>query len=127
MIGTYVLSAGYYDAFYLKAQKVRTLLRKDFEKAFEYFDVVVAPTAPTPAFKIGERAGDPLQMKLSDVCTIPCNMAGIPGISIPCGFSDEGLPIGLQIMAKAFAEETVLKTAYAFEQATEYHKKRPSL
>lgn len=126
MIGTYVLSAGYYDAFYLKAQKVRTLLRRDFEKAFEEFDVLITPTAPTVAFGIGERTDDPLQMKLSDVCTIPANMAGIPGISIPCGFAD-GLPIGLQIMAKAFDEEMLLRVAYAFEQNTDYHLRRPPL
>ena len=127
MIGTYVLSAGYYDAFYLKAQKVRTLLRRDFEKAFEEFDVLITPTAPTPAFGIGERTDDPLQMKLSDVCTIPCNMAGIPGISIPCGFSSDGLPIGLQIISRAFNEEMLLRVAYTFEQNTDYHLRKPPL
>ena len=126
MIGTYVLSAGYYDAFYLKAQKVRTLFRRDFEKAFEEFDVLITPTSPTPAFGIGERTDDPLQMKLSDVCTIPCNMAGTPGISIPCGFAN-GLPIGMQIMARAFGEEMLLRVAYTFERNTEYHLQRPPL
>ncbi|MGO8670242.1 MAG: Asp-tRNA(Asn)/Glu-tRNA(Gln) amidotransferase subunit GatA [Capsulimonadaceae bacterium] len=117
MIGTYALSAGYYDAFYLKAQKTRTLIKRDFDRAFERFDVLVAPTAPTTAFKIGQKSGDPLAMKLSDVLTIPANMAGIPAISLPCGLSG-GLPIGLQIMAPAFAEETLLRVAHAYEQAT---------
>ena len=127
MIGTYVLSAGYYDAFYLKAQKVRTLLRRDFEKAFAEYDVLITPTAPTPAFGIGENTDDPLQMKLSDVCTIPCNMAGIPGISIPCGFSADGLPIGMQIMARAFNEEMLLRVAYTFERNTDHHLRRADL
>ena len=126
MIGTYALSAGYYDAYYLKAQKVRTLLRRDFEKAFEEFDVLITPTSPGVAFKIGELADDPYAMKLADVCTIPVNMAGTPGISIPCGFKD-GLPIGLQIMGKSLDEETLLRVAYTFERNTEYHKCKPSL
>lgn len=126
MIGTYALSAGYYDAYYLKAQKVRTLLRRDFEKAFEEFDVLISPTSPGVAFKIGELADDPYTMKLADVCTIPVNMAGIPGISIPCGFKN-GLPIGMQIMGKSLDEETLLRVAYTFEQNTEFHKSRPSL
>ncbi len=124
MIGTYALSAGYYDAYYLKAQKVRTLLRRDFEKAFEQFDVLITPTSPTVAFRIGERADDPFAMKLADVCTIPANLAGIPAISIPCGLKN-GLPIGLQIMAKGLDEETLLRVAYTFEQHTDYHKSRP--
>lgn len=126
MIGTYALSSGYYDAYYLKAQKVRTLIKSDFDRVFETFDAIISPTSPTVAFKIGERAADPLAMYLSDVCTIPANMAGIPGISIPGGFS-EGLPVGLQILGPALGEEKVLQIAYAYEQATEWHKQRPPL
>jgi aspartyl-tRNA(Asn)/glutamyl-tRNA(Gln) amidotransferase subunit A len=124
MLGTYALSAGYYDAYYLKAQKVRTLIKRDFDRAFEDFDVIVAPTSPTVAFKIGEKVDDPLQMYLSDIFTLSVNLAGICGISIPCGFAD-GLPVGLQIIGKPFAEETILQVAYAYEQATEWHKRRP--
>jgi aspartyl-tRNA(Asn)/glutamyl-tRNA(Gln) amidotransferase subunit A len=127
MLGTYALSAGYYEAYYKKAQQVRTLIRQDFEAAFGQVDVIVAPTAPTPAFKIGEKTDDPLQMYLSDVYTVPINLAGIPGISLPCGFSSAGLPIGLQIIGKPFDEETILRVAYAFEQQTEYHRRKPSL
>jgi aspartyl-tRNA(Asn)/glutamyl-tRNA(Gln) amidotransferase subunit A len=127
MLGTYALSAGYYEAYYKKAQQVRTLIRRDFEEAFQQVDVLVAPTAPTPAFKIGEKTDDPLQMYLSDVFTVPVNLAGIPGISIPCGFSAAGLPIGLQIIGKPFDEETLLRVAYAFEQITAYHRRKPSL
>jgi aspartyl-tRNA(Asn)/glutamyl-tRNA(Gln) amidotransferase subunit A len=126
MLGTYALSAGYYDAYYLKAQKVRTLIRGDFDRAFADLDVIVAPTSPTVAFKIGEKVDDPLQMYLSDIFTLSVNLAGICGISIPCGFAD-GLPVGLQIMGKPFAEETILRVAYAYEQATEWHKRRPAL
>ncbi len=126
MIGTYALSAGYYDAYYLKAQKVRTLLRRDFERAFEEFDVLITPTSPTVAFGIGEKADDPFAMKLADVCTIPVNLAGIPAISVPCGFKN-GLPIGLHIIAKGLDEETVLRVAYTFEQNTEWHRARPKL
>jgi aspartyl-tRNA(Asn)/glutamyl-tRNA(Gln) amidotransferase subunit A len=126
MLGTYALSAGYYDAYYLKAQKVRTLIKRDFDLAFEEFDVIVAPTSPTVAFKLGEKVDDPLQMYLSDVFTLSMNLAGICGISIPCGFSD-GLPVGMQIMGPAFAEEKVLQVAYAYEQATEWHKMRPKI
>jgi len=126
MIGTYALSAGYYDAYYLKAQKVRTLLRREFEKAFEEFDVIITPTSPTVAFGIGELADDPYAMKLADVCTIPVNLAGIPGISIPCGYKD-GLPIGLQIIAKGLDEETLIRVAYTFEQNTDWHKRKPAL
>ena len=126
MIGTYALSAGYYDAFYLKAQQVRTLIKREFESAFERFDVIVTPTAPTTAFPIGQKSGDPLAMKLSDVLTIPANMAGIPAMSLPCGFSN-GLPIGLQVMAKAFDEETMLRTAHAYEQATDWHTRRAGI
>ncbi len=131
MLGTYALSAGYYDAYYLKAQKVRTLIRREFDAAFEKYDVLVTPVSPTPAFRIGEKTDDPLQMYLSDVCTIPVNIAGLPGISVPCGFAavDNGarLPIGLQIIAKPFDEATVLRTAYAYEQATDWHKEWPEL
>lgn len=126
MIGTYALSAGYYDAYYRKAQQVRTLVRKAYDEAFSEFDVLICPTSPTTAFKVGERANDPLAMKLSDVCTIPANLAGIPAISVTCGFH-EGMPIGLQIMGKPFDEETVLRVAYTFEQNTGYHKERPRL
>jgi aspartyl-tRNA(Asn)/glutamyl-tRNA(Gln) amidotransferase subunit A len=127
MLGTYALSAGYYEAYYKKAQQVRTLIRRDFEEAFQQVDVLVAPTAPTPAFKIGEKIDDPLQMYLSDVFTITINLAGIPALSIPCGFSSAGLPIGLQIIGKPFAEETILRAAHAFEQQTDYHRRKPSL
>ena len=126
MIGTYALSAGYYDAFYLKAQQVRTLIKRDFDRAFEKYDALITPTAPTVAFRIGERSDDPLAMKLSDVLTIPANMAGIPALSLPCGFSN-GLPIGLQLMAPAFAEETLFRIAYAYEQANDWHTRRAQL
>lgn len=125
MIGTYALSAGYYDAYYLKAQKVRTLVRKAYDEAFSEFDVLISPTAPTVAFGIGEKADDPMEMKLADVCTIPVNMAGIPALSITCGFS-EGLPIGMQIMGRPFDEETILRVAYTFEQNSEF-RRRPEL
>ncbi|HHH40811.1 MAG TPA: Asp-tRNA(Asn)/Glu-tRNA(Gln) amidotransferase subunit GatA [Chloroflexi bacterium] len=127
MLGTYVLSAGYYDAYYLKAQKVRTLIKQDFDRAFERVDVIVAPTSPTTAFRIGEKVDDPLQMYLSDVFTLSVNLAGICGISLPCGFDRQGLPIGLQVMGPAFGEETVLRVAHAYEQATEWHKRGPPL
>ncbi len=116
MIGTYALSAGYYDAYYLRAQKVRTLIRREFAQAFERFDVLLTPTSPTTAFRLGERTSDPMAMKLADICTIPANLAGLPAISVPCGFH-EGLPIGLQIIGKALDEETVIRAAYAYEQA----------
>ncbi len=127
IIGTYCLSAGYYDAYYGKACQVRTLLMQDFKKAFETCDVILSPVAPTPAFKIGEKVDDPLTMYLSDVFTLSANLAGIPGLSVPCGFSDQGLPIGLQLMGNHFNEPTLLNVAYAFEQATDFHKKKPSL
>jgi len=126
MLGTYALSAGYYDAYYLKAQKVRTLIRREFDQAFEKCDALITPTSPTVPFKIGERVDDPLQMYLSDVCTLPINIAGLPGISIPAGFAD-GLPIGMQIIGKPFSEETILKVAYAYEQATDWHKRKPEI
>ncbi|MFQ5668689.1 MAG: amidase family protein, partial [Candidatus Binatia bacterium] len=123
MLGTYALSAGYYDAYYLKAQKVRTLIRRDFEEVVASHDVIVTPTAPTTAFRIGEKTSDPLQMYLSDVFTISVNLAGLPGLSLPCGFDEAGLPIGLQIVGRAFEEERVLQTAYVYEQATEWYKR----
>ena len=121
MLGTYALSAGYYDAYYLKALKVRTLVKQDFDKAFDKVDVLITPTVPTPAFKIGGMISDPIKMYLQDVCTIPINLAGVPAISVPCGFSNE-LPVGLQIIAKPLDEATLIRTAYTFEQNNEYHK-----
>jgi aspartyl-tRNA(Asn)/glutamyl-tRNA(Gln) amidotransferase subunit A len=127
MLGTYALSAGYYDAYYLKAQKVRTLIKQDFDRAFEQVDVIIAPTSPTTAFRIGEKVGDPLRMYLSDVFTLSMNLAGICGLSLPCGFDDAGLPIGMQVMGPAFGEEQVLRVAYAYEQATNWHTRKPPL
>jgi len=127
IIGTYCLSAGYYDAYYGKSSQVRTLIIKDFAKAFEKCDALLCPVAPTPAFKIGEKVDDPLTMYLSDIFTISANMAGVPGMSVPCGFSKKGLPIGLQLMGKHFNEEMLFKVAYNFEQATDFHKKKPDL
>jgi len=130
ILGTYALSSGYYDAYYLSAQKVRTLIRRDFDDAFTKVDAILCPTSPTPAFKLGERTGDPLQMYLADVFTLAANMAGICGISIPCGFSDvEGktLPIGLQILGKALGESTILRVASAYEQSTKWHLARPEI
>ena len=126
MLGTHALSSGYYDAYYLKAQKVRTLIRREFDRAFEKYDALVTPTSPVVPFKIGERMDDPLQMYLSDVCTLPMNIAGIPGISIPAGFVD-GLPVGLQIVGRPLGEETLLRVAYAYEQSTDWHKRKPPL
>ncbi|MBD2847769.1 Asp-tRNA(Asn)/Glu-tRNA(Gln) amidotransferase subunit GatA [Paenibacillus sp. IB182496] len=126
MLGTYALSSGYYDAYYLKAQKVRTLIKRDFDEALSRYDVIIGPTAPTPAFRIGEQIGDPLTMYLNDICTIPVSLAGVPAISVPCGLAD-GLPVGLQIIGKAFDERTVLRAAHAYEQHTEYHNLRPQL
>jgi aspartyl-tRNA(Asn)/glutamyl-tRNA(Gln) amidotransferase subunit A len=127
LIGTYCLSAGYYDAYYGKASQVRTLIMDDFKKAFETCQVILCPVAPTPAFKIGEKTDDPLTMYLSDIFTLSANLAGIPGMSIPCGFSAAGLPIGLQLLGKHFDEAMLLKVANAFEQATEFHKRKPKL
>ncbi|BBH24692.1 glutamyl-tRNA(Gln) amidotransferase subunit A [Paenibacillus baekrokdamisoli] len=126
MLGTYALSSGYYDAYYLKAQKVRTLIKQDFDNVFENYDLIIGPTAPTTAFRIGEQVGDPLTMYLNDICTIPVSLAGVPAISVPCGFAD-GMPVGLQIIGKAFDERTVLRAAHAFEQHTDHHKQRPQL
>jgi aspartyl-tRNA(Asn)/glutamyl-tRNA(Gln) amidotransferase subunit A len=127
MLGTYALSAGYYEAYYRKASQVRTLIGKDFEKAFGQCDALIMPTTPTPAFKLGEKVDDPLQMYLSDIYTIPCNLAGLPGVSIPCGFSRSGLPIGLQILANHFQEEKILRVAYTYETNTDHHLRRPNL
>ncbi|MEM8503602.1 MAG: Asp-tRNA(Asn)/Glu-tRNA(Gln) amidotransferase subunit GatA [Cyanobacteria bacterium P01_D01_bin.1] len=126
MIGTYALSAGYYDAFYLKAQKVRTLMKQDFEKAFEDVDVLVSPTVPTAAFKVGEN-DDPLSMYLLDLMTIPVNMAGLPGMSVPCGFTKDGLPIGLQLVSNVLREDLLFEVGHAYEQATDWHKHTPKL
>jgi len=126
MLGTYALSAGYYDAYYLKAQKVRTLIKQEFDRAFEKYDALVTPTSPIVPFKLGEKLEDPMQMYLSDVCTLPVNIAGIPAISIPAGFADN-LPIGLQIMGKPFSEEILLHIAFAYEQATDWHRRKPPL
>ena len=127
MLGTYALSSGYYDAYYLKALKVRNLIRGDFTQAFEKCDCVAMPVSPTTAFKIGEKIADPLQMYLSDVYTISANLAGIPGISIPCGFDGNNLPIGLQILGPAFGEDKLLRTARMYEAKTQWYKKKPSL
>lgn len=128
ILGTYVLSSGYYDAFYLRAQKVRTMIRQDFLTAFEKVDAIISPTTPTPAFKVGEKSEDPLQMYLSDIFTISCNLAGICGLSMPCGFStNPKLPIGLQLLGKPFGETTLLNLAHAYEQATGWHKEKPAL
>ena len=127
IIGTYCLSAGYYDAYYGKASQVRTLIMEDFKKAFENCDAILSPVTPSPAFPVGENIDDPLTMYLSDIFTLSANLAGIPGISVPCGFSSKGLPIGLQIMGRHFNEEMLLKIAYNFEQATDFHKKKPVL
>ncbi len=127
MIGTYTLSAGYYDAYYLKAQKVRTLLRQDFEAAFDKVDVLVCPTAPTTAFKAGSKTQDPLTMYLADLMTVPVNLAGLPGMSIPCGFDEEGMPIGLQLISNVLREDLILQVAYAYEQATTWQLSKPML
>jgi len=127
MLGTYALSSGYYDAYYLKAQKVRTLIKNDFDEAFKKVDAIVAPTTPEVAFKIGEKTQDPIKMYLSDVLTIPCNIAGLPGISVPCGFSSDGLPIGIQVLGKPFDEETVIHVAHAYEQNTNWREKKPDV
>jgi len=127
VIGNYALSAGYYDAYYLKAMKVRTLVQQDYNEAFKKVDVIMAPTAPTPAFKIGEMVSDPLQMYLQDACTVPLNLAGLPGMSIPCGYSSQGMPIGLQIIGKALDEETIIRAAYTYEQSQNYHNEMAKL
>lgn len=127
MLGTYALSAGYYEAYYRKASQVRTLINRDFQEAFAACAALLMPTAPTPAFRLGEKIDDPLLMYLSDIFTIPCNLAGLPGLSIPCGFSQAGLPIGLQVIGNHFQEEKILQIAYAFEQNTDFHHRQPNL
>jgi len=127
MLGTYVLSSGYYDAYYLKAQKVRTLIRQDFQRAFEQCDVILTPTSPTPAFKLGEKTADPLEMYLSDIYTISVNLASIPGMSMPCGLTDSGLPVGLQVLGKPFDEETVLRVGYTYEQHRDFEMGAPEI
>jgi aspartyl-tRNA(Asn)/glutamyl-tRNA(Gln) amidotransferase subunit A len=127
MLGTYALSSGYYEAYYRKAQQVRTLIKKDFEDAFKKVDVIATPTTPTAAFKVGEKTADPLQMYLSDIFTISVNLAGVPGISLPCGFTSDNLPIGLQLIGKHFDEESILQVAHAYEQSTDWHKRKPAL
>jgi aspartyl-tRNA(Asn)/glutamyl-tRNA(Gln) amidotransferase subunit A len=127
MIGTYVLSAGYYDAYYLKAQKVRTLIKQDFDRVFASVDILVSPTAPTTAFQSGSKTKDPLSMYLLDLMTIPVNLAGLPGLSLPCGFDAQGLPIGLQMVSNVLREDILLQTAYAYEQSTEWHKRSPQI
>ncbi|MCH8314294.1 MAG: Asp-tRNA(Asn)/Glu-tRNA(Gln) amidotransferase subunit GatA, partial [Nitrospinae bacterium] len=127
ILGTFVLSSGYYDAYYLKGQKTRTLIMQDFEEAYKKCDLIVAPTCPAPAFKLGEKLDDPLQMYLADIYTISANLAGIPALSIPCGFSAENLPIGLQLMGRHFDEETLLKVGHHFQQNTDFHRKFASL
>jgi aspartyl-tRNA(Asn)/glutamyl-tRNA(Gln) amidotransferase subunit A len=126
MLGTYALSSGYYDAYYLKAQKVRTLIRREFDQAFTKYDALLTPTSPTLPFRIGEKANDPVQMYLSDVCTLPINIAGVPALSVPAGFA-AGLPVGMQIIGKPFSESTLFKIGYAFQQATDWHQKRPQI
>lgn len=127
MIGSFALSSGYYDAYYKKACQVRTLIRQGFENAFDKYDVIITPTSPTTAFKFGEKSDNPLEMYAADICTVSINIAGLPGMVIPCGFDSKGLPIGMQIIAKHFDEKTMLRTAYTFEQNTEFHKMKPSL
>jgi len=127
MLGTYALSSGYYDAYYLKAQQVRTLIKQDFEHAFKLVDVIACPTTPAPAFRLGEKLDNPLQMYLNDIFTISANLAGLPGISVPCGFTDENLPVGLQLLGRSFDEKNLLMVAHAYEQSTDWHKRKPPL
>ncbi|MEZ4619935.1 MAG: amidase family protein [Caldilineaceae bacterium] len=127
MLGTYALSAGYYDAYYLKAQQVRTLIKQDFEQAFQQVDLIACPVAPTTAFPLGAKTDDPLEMYLSDIFSISLNLAGICGISVPCGFDNSGLPIGLQLVGPHLGEEVILRTAHAYEQTTEWHRHQPTL
>jgi len=127
ILGTFALSAGYYDAYYGKAQRVRTLIRQDFEQAWQRCDVIVSPTSPVPAFKLGEKTEDPLEMYLADIYTISCNLAGVPGMSLPCGFSRDGLPIGLQLIGPTLGEETVFAAAGSYQRATDWHQRRYEL
>jgi aspartyl-tRNA(Asn)/glutamyl-tRNA(Gln) amidotransferase subunit A len=127
MLGTYALSAGYYEAYYRKASQVRTLIRRDFDQVFQTCQLVATPVAPTTAFRLGEKTADPLTMYLSDIFTISANLAGIPGLSLPCGLNSQGLPIGLQLLARPFDEPTLLRAGHAFEQATDFHRLKPPL
>jgi aspartyl-tRNA(Asn)/glutamyl-tRNA(Gln) amidotransferase subunit A len=127
MLGTYALSVGYYDAYYLKAQKVRALIHRDFVAAFKHCDAIITPTSPTTAFKISEKIQNPVEMYLSDIYTTSINLAGVPAISVPCGLDAEGLPIGMQVIGKPFDEATILSIAYTYEQHTEWHRKKPAL
>jgi len=127
MLGTHALSSGYYDAYYLKAGKVRRLIKDDFDRAFEQVDLLFTPATPSAAFRIGEKTGDPLAMYLSDIFTISCNLAGIAGMSVPCGFTAGGLPVGLQLMSRPWDEESLLAAAHAYQQVTDWHTKAPSL
>ncbi|MGN1302010.1 MAG: amidase family protein, partial [Clostridia bacterium] len=127
ILGTYVLSSGYYDAYYKKAQKVRTFIKQEFERLFKVYDVLITPTSPTVAYEIGTRSTNPLEMYLADLCTVSVNIAGLPGISIPCGVDKKGLPIGMQIIGKSFDEETILKTAYAAEQKIKFRENHKPL
>lgn len=127
MLGAYALSAGYYDAYYRKAQQVRTLIRQDFEEAFKAVDLIASPVSPTTAFKIGEKADDPLSMYLTDIFTLSLNLAGICGISVPCGFDREGLPIGLQLIGPHLGEEIILRVAHSYEQSTTWRERKPSM
>ncbi|NCC31870.1 MAG: Asp-tRNA(Asn)/Glu-tRNA(Gln) amidotransferase subunit GatA, partial [Chloroflexia bacterium] len=126
MLGTYALSAGYYDAYYKRAQQVRTLIKRDFEQAFAQVDLLATPTSPTVAFKVGQKLDDPLTMYLSDVCTLPINLAGVPGLVVPCGFSED-LPVGLQLIGRPFEEATLLRAGDAYQQVTPWHTRRPAL
>jgi aspartyl-tRNA(Asn)/glutamyl-tRNA(Gln) amidotransferase subunit A len=127
MLGTYALSAGYYDAYYLKAQKVRTLIRQDFLDAFKVCDAILTPTSPTAAFLLGEKVNDPIQMYLSDIFTISCNLASLPGMSVPCGFTKSGLPVGMQLLGKPFDETTLFRLGHAYQSQTDWHKRTPQL
>jgi aspartyl-tRNA(Asn)/glutamyl-tRNA(Gln) amidotransferase subunit A len=126
MLGTYALSAGYYDAYYLKAQQVRTLIRMDFQKVFDTCDALVTPVSPTTAFRLGEKTADPVTMYLSDIFTISVNLAGLPALALPCGADKAGLPVGLQVIGRPFDEETVLRVGHAYEQSTEWNRRRPA-
>jgi aspartyl-tRNA(Asn)/glutamyl-tRNA(Gln) amidotransferase subunit A len=127
MLGTYALSAGYYDAYYGQAQKVRTLIKRDFDQAFTQVDLIATPATPNTAFRIGEHADDPLSMYLEDIFTLPANLAGVPGIAFPAGFDSKGLPIGIQLTAASFQEDLLFRAAHAYQQATDWHTRRPSL
>ena len=127
ILGTYVLSSGYYDAYYLRAQKVRSLIRQDFEQAFSQCDAILGPVAPTAAYPLGDKLDDPLQMYLGDICTVPLNLAGICGLSVPCGFTSNELPVGLQIMGPTLGEEILFRVGHAYEQATDWHTRKPTI